>query len=166
MYFSFFSPIERVPFAFLFMKSRKNFVDFLAFYDQDIFVGFAYLITHKDLTFILYIAVQSVLQAKGYGSQILKYIQNLYPGHRFILDIQAIYENAAQLAQRKKRRDFYIKNGFIPAGFIWKEKHEIFEVLTYGGSCSIQEFQALIQKFTGPLLYKLFKPQFQPIEQL
>ena len=163
IYSTLFPAAERVPFWFLMMKSSKKFVDFLAFYDQGNFIGFAYLITQKDLTFILYIAVDSAMQSRGYGRQMLHHIKTLYPNNKFILDIEIAHEKAGNYEQREKRRNFYIKNGYTPAGFIWEEETETYEVLTHGGVSTIEEFQALIKKFTGVLLYHIYKPQFTPI---
>lgn len=56
---------EKIPFWFLLRRTSKNFVDFLSFYDEDLFVGFMYLITKGDLTFVLYIAVNNKIQSKG-----------------------------------------------------------------------------------------------------
>lgn len=159
LFFTLFPVVERVPFWFLLMKAKKNFVDFLAFYDEEDFAGFVYLITRKNLTLILYIAVNSTMQGKGYGSCILNYVKTLYPGNRFIIDIEAVNAYANNHEQRKKRRAFYIKNGYVPTGFFLIEKTEIYETLTHGGDCSITECQALIKKFTGRALYLLFKPK-------
>ncbi|WP_425379688.1 GNAT family N-acetyltransferase [Spiroplasma endosymbiont of Stenodema calcarata] len=150
---------ERLPFWFLLWKTRKKYVNFLAFYDENVFVGFLYLVTKDDLTFVLYIAVNNKIQSKGYGSQILNYIKILYPNNKIILNIEQIDENAANNEQRKKRRAFYLKNGYENSGIVVLEKGNIFENLIIGGNCKIKDYHALLRRFVGPFLYLFFKPK-------
>ena len=43
--------------------------DFLAFYEDKEFVGFACLLTRRDITHILYIAIDEVMRGQGYGTK-------------------------------------------------------------------------------------------------
>ncbi|MCT1578740.1 GNAT family N-acetyltransferase [Oceanobacillus kimchii] len=102
---------ERLPLWFLLMKADKDFVDFIGFYDEDDFIGFTYLITNKDLIFVLYLAIDSSQRSKGYGGAVLSKIKELYPNNRLILNIEAIISNSQNYEQRVKRKNFYIKMG-------------------------------------------------------
>lgn len=59
---------ERIPINLLLRKAKKDFIEFLVIYDNDVFVGFTYLITREDLTYVLYIAIDNKIRSKGYGS--------------------------------------------------------------------------------------------------
>ena len=146
---------ERIPMPFLLWRAKKEYVDFLAFFDDGKFVGFTYLVTQKDLTLVLYIAVSDKIQSKGYGGKIMSHIRELYPANRIILNIEALDEQAKNNEQRIKRRAFYIKNGYKSSGIIATDKKATFENLIIGGSCKIEEYKALIKKFTG-LIFGLF----------
>ncbi|RRJ64635.1 N-acetyltransferase [Paenibacillus oralis] len=104
---------ERFPMWFLLWKARSNFADFLALYDDDRFVGVTYLVTSRDLTFVMYLAIDGEIRSKGYGKKALETIQSQHPGNRIILNIEAIEESADNYEQRVKRKFFYTKNGFI-----------------------------------------------------
>ena len=67
---------ERLPIWLLNIMSKRTCVDFLAFYDNNIFCGFSYLIHNNNITFILYLAIDTSIRSKGYGTKILNLISN------------------------------------------------------------------------------------------
>ena len=142
---------ERMPMAFLLSRAKKNFTDFLAYYDENEFVGFVYLATNNDITFILYIAIDSTIQSKGYGSMILSQVKAQYPNNRLVLNIQSLDEHAENNEQRIRRRAFYIKNGYEDAGIITVVHGNTLDTLILGGTTTIEELQVLLKKFTGIL---------------
>ena len=160
LYTSAFPVNEQIPMPFLLWKAKKAFVDFLAFYDEGQFVGFIYLITNNDLTLVLFVAVNSKIQSKGYGGKIMNHVKILYPNNRIILNIEALDECAGNNEQRIKRRAFYIKNGYNSSGIIVADKVATFETLITNGTCKIEEYQALVKRFMGSVLYALRKPAF------
>jgi len=84
LYSSAFPRQEQAPLAFLINQTKKDTVKFFAFYDGDVFVGLTYTIFFKDMTYLWYLAIQSDLRSKGYGSQIMRYLHELYPNNRII----------------------------------------------------------------------------------
>jgi len=150
---------ERSPLPYLLRKAEKEFVNFLGFYDGDVFVGFVYAATKADLTFVFYLAVNPKAQSKGYGSKMLEHLERLYPANRMVLDIEAIDEAANNAQQRVKRKAFYLKNGYIPAGFHILEKGARYEVLVKKGSCTFSEYESILKLFSGRLRYFFTKPK-------
>jgi len=154
---------ERVPIRMLLWKakaSKSSTVDFLAFYAGDLFVGFTYMFTNDDITFVAFLAVDSTIQSKGYGSQILKYVKTLYPNNRIVLGIESLDESADNYKQRVKRKEFYIKNGYESAGFKIKALGAEFEMLITGGDGSISSDECLAfygRNIYGAFLHRIFK---------
>ncbi len=159
-----FPEAERIPIWFLLRKARKEGIDFLACCDQGSFVGMMYLITRKDLTFILYLAVGSGMRSKGYGSRMLEQVKAMYPHHRVILNIEAPDDSADNRVQRVKRRDFYFRNGFGPAGFTLTNRDVTYEMLIAGGSCTAEEYLSLTRMFTGAIIFPFVKPRINNVE--
>ncbi|MCT1403719.1 GNAT family N-acetyltransferase [Paenibacillus sp. p3-SID867] len=151
---------ERIPLWFLLWRSRKEFVDYIAFYDDEVFIGFAYLISDRNLTFVLYLAISSEVRSKGYGTIILSTIKQKYIGNRIILNIEAIYEVADNSEQRIKRKNFYQKNGFQNADFKIYEYGGLYEVLIHGSNVTLEEYKLLLKQFTGVLFSLFYKPKF------
>ncbi|MDO4443228.1 MAG: GNAT family N-acetyltransferase [Slackia sp.] len=125
-------PVEqRVPFWSLRLRSGMNGLELSAYYDQDTFVGFVNLIESDDAVYIYYLAVADDLRGKGYGAQILDDLKRRHPGKTIALDIEAPDQNADNPRQRAARRSFYLRNGFVPSGYGFKDGG-LFEIIVFG----------------------------------
>ena len=129
-----FSDNEKIPIWLLRLFSYRSCVDFIAFYDNGIFVGFTYLITVKETTFVLYIATSPDQRSKGYGSKILHQISELHNGNTIVLNIENVDEIYDNYSQRIQRQKFYFKNKFMDSGYILKDNKVIYDIL-YKGNC-------------------------------
>ena len=70
LYMRAFPKYEREPWTWLLIKSKYQRADFMAFYDQEQFVGFAYVIHSHGMHYILYLAVNDQICSQGYGTRI------------------------------------------------------------------------------------------------
>ncbi|MCL2619788.1 MAG: GNAT family N-acetyltransferase [Defluviitaleaceae bacterium] len=159
LYKSAFPVAEQAPIWLILRRAKKDYIKFDAYYDKEIFAGFTYTVTHKNVTFVLYIAVEATHRSKGYGSQIINRIKEAYPNNRIILYIEAEDESAENNQQRKKRKQFYIKSGFSSAGINLKMMGVVYEMMTWNGQCTAEEFSAVNKKFFGSVLYAFLKPK-------
>jgi len=130
---------ERRPLITL-LQDASGVSDFMAFYDDDIFCGFACLLTYSDITHILYFAIDETLRGKGYGTMALKAMRRMKPNHRFIADIEVETPTADNNEQRRKRKQFYIGNGYIESEVAYGWRQENYEILVCGGSLTEKEF--------------------------
>ena len=159
LYTSAFPQAEQAPMPYLLQRTKKDYVEFHAYYDDETFLGFTYSMTQENLTFIMYLAIDASQRAKGYGSQILSQIREAYPNNRIILNIEAEDETADNNAERKKRKQFYMRNGYSSAGVFLKIMGVTYELLVCSGDCTAKEFLRLNKKFMGSLLFLFFKPK-------
>ncbi|OON94623.1 MAG: hypothetical protein ATN31_00310 [Candidatus Epulonipiscioides saccharophilum] len=124
---------ERLPLWFLVSKSRRKDIEFLAFYDEDKFVGLTYLIRNNTKVYILYIAMDSSLRSKGYGTRVLNIIKSRYNDKTIFLSMEEVSEKYNDFAIRKSRLEFYIKNGFVKNNYVVKEIGQHFETMSFNG---------------------------------
>ncbi|UFU00208.1 GNAT family N-acetyltransferase [Radiobacillus kanasensis] len=151
---------EQIPFWYLLYKSKKNYVDLFALYDNELFVGFTCLITNKDITFVLYLAIDNSHRSRGYGGKALSKIKECYPNNRVVLNIEEVNVSAKDYQQRMKRKSFYLKNGFKNSRFKLKEvNNNMFEVLVNKGDITKEEYLNLFKKFTGRTIFVFVKPK-------
>jgi GNAT superfamily N-acetyltransferase len=143
-----FPKAERVPFWLLMLRAKFKSVEFLAFYYNSRFCGLAYLVTHENMTFILYLAVDSKLRSKGYGSRILNIISERYKNNTIILDIEAIDKTADNFEQRKKRKNFYLSNGYASSGYGFILDDVAYEVLQKGEEFDSERCIKLFKNFS------------------
>lgn len=113
LYLTAFPQAERVPYFLLCRLCKRRGVSFNAVYDKSSFAGLIYTVCHKDIVFIFYFAVNSVLRGKGYGSRILAAVKEKYPDCRFVLNIEECNPSSSNYAERLKRKEFYKKSGFF-----------------------------------------------------
>ena len=72
------------------------------------------------------------------------------------------YEN---YEQRKKRKDFYRKNGFRESGFKIREYGVIYEFMYYGQNTTVREYQELLRNYFGKFLYGLYRKNSAGVKQ-
>lgn len=150
---------ERIPMSFLLHKAKKDFVDFLAFYDADEFIGFAYMISHNDITLVQYLAIAPSHRSKGYGGAVLHLISEKYRGNRLVLNIEETGIAAENADQRSKRKRFYLAHGYQNANYRMIHASEGYEVLVKGEELIPYEVLLLFKKYLGWMLYPFLKPK-------
>lgn len=160
LYNSAFPSAERVPFDILLFKARGSNVTFFAVVDGAEFKGLTYTVWYNDIVFIFYLAVEKQARGNGIGSQILTLIKNEFPACRLVLNIEALDDNAPNNAERIRRREFYVKNGFFGAGYNVREYSVVYENMCFGASdkpVTKEEYIALIKAYLGPVMYPLYE---------
>jgi len=150
---------EQADLGFIFNLTKKDTVRFHGFYDGDTFVGLAYTLTYKDMTYLWYLAITSEVRGSGYGSQVMALLEELYPDQRIVLNLDMQDENASDAGIRQKRKEFYLKNGYETAdyGCIFNKNH--LDVMTIRGDVAPDEFLSIFKYNFGPLLGRLIKPK-------
>lgn len=137
---------ERLPEWLLTLLSRKNGIDFLGFYDNGNLCGICYLISKQSLTFVLYLAVDSSIRSKGYGSQILQWIKENRTG-TVVLNIDTVREHAPDYEQRLSRKRFYERNGFRDTGDQLRDSDCVFDILACGDGYNKETYTELLKSY-------------------
>ncbi|KRG10810.1 GNAT family N-acetyltransferase [Staphylococcus sp. NAM3COL9] len=154
LFYQSFPKDERLSIDLLLYKADLGFGKLLAVYDNNSFVGFTYLVTYENLTYILYLAVDESHQSKGYGGRILSLIKDEYCQNQLVLNIETLDESAPNFPQRLKRKNFYNRNGYNSAKLIYKNRFGVYEVMVNGeGNVNKDTFKDLMKNFAD---YSLF----------
>ncbi len=133
--YSAFPPDELIPLPLLMLFTVIKKASFLAFYDEDKFVGFTYVVRFKGECYVFYLATESSLRGCGYGSRILEWIKENNKGMSIILDVEAPAEGAPNASERLKRIEFYRKNGILDTGYTLMDNGIKYMVLSSSPSC-------------------------------
>ncbi len=144
-----FPPEERPPASLLMHWSKKENIDFLSAYDNDKWIGFIYIATHKDLVYVFLFAVDEAVRGHGYGSAILTAIKDKYKGCRIFLAIEELDESSENYPERIRRSEFYERNGFSSLKLKMCEAKMVYDVLGIGGPITQAEYRALIESVIG-----------------
>lgn len=146
LYESAFPVSERQPFSHLFSGFHSE-GELFAFLDGEIFAGMACLLSYRDITHILYLAVPEQFHGKGYGSCILGLIRKRYPGQRIIADLEDPGKDSSNVDQRKERIRFYRKNGYDFTDVSYRWRGEDYLIMSSGGNISGDELSEFWQYF-------------------
>lgn len=147
LYHEAFPEIERLPLTMLHLMALKSNIDFLAVYDDDVFVGLLYLVSNQTNTLLYYLAVNQTLRSKGYGSQILTWLKTNKTSVISLI-METVHEPCDDLEKRLARKNFYLRNGFIDTGYYMKDYAGIFDILSTDATLDPTAFMQLIHQFT------------------
>ncbi|MHC5374921.1 GNAT family N-acetyltransferase [Enterococcus sp. LJL120] len=152
LYQAAFPRLERMPFWFLQRKLKNPAVELLSVWQKDSWLGFLYSVVLEDKVFIFYFAIDPNQQGQRYGSKVLQELPTVYSGKKIGLTIEALDSSAKNQQQRIKRKNFYLKNGFVSQDLFLKEFGVLYEFLAYGGRFTFQEVEACRRKLLGQSL--------------
>lgn len=107
---------EQIPWTDLMRLVDVMSLDFTAYYDDALFVGFTIVYPRKEFNWYWYFAVQPDLRGQGYGQRILSQLIDHYQGQPCVLDMESPTQPSDNIAQRQRRHDFYLRNGFHDTG--------------------------------------------------
>lgn len=132
---------ERRPFRGLF-GDPQGVAEMMALQDGPRFCGFVCLLNGRELSHIIYFAVEEGLRGQGYGAQTLAALHAARPGRRIIVDIELERADAPNNDQRRRRKQFYLRQGYQPTDIRYRWQGEDYEILSHGGPVSEAEFDA------------------------
>ena len=146
LYETSFPVIQKMPFSILIFISHRKNAEFVAFYDNEEFVGFALYLVYKELIYVLYLAVVDSKRCQGYGSKILTSIEE-QPNKTIVLNVEKeIDENDPEY---EHKTHFFSKNGFVKSNLkIVAEKNSFYDMYVKGEPIDKKQFQKIISHFT------------------
>ena len=158
LYVGAFPEEERPPEWLFFENALKVDNQLLGVYEKDEFIGFTNLLFHNDLCYIFFLAVSSEYRNKGYGSQIIQDVFKMYPDKTFVLCYEEIDDKYSDNDLRKRRRDFYYRNGFKDNNLKTCEYYVRYDTCYHGShQVSFEEYLGLMVHCYGSRAKKFIK---------
>ncbi|MBQ8596993.1 MAG: hypothetical protein IJ409_04305 [Lachnospiraceae bacterium] len=140
---------ERKPFKMIKQKAAGSETDVWMLDEGGEFMGLAITMNANDLVLLDYFAIHEKKRGGGIGSRALKLLQEQYEGKRFFLEIESVYEEAEDLEMRKRRKNFYLRNGLTEIGIMAKLFGVNMELLGFGCKVSFAEYRGLYRQIYG-----------------
>ncbi len=139
---------ERIPFDIL-LRNLNEDMSMWAVLDGDRIVGMDVLMRDEDIVYLAYICVKEEERGRGYGSKILDEIAKQNEGKRIVADIEEVRESDPSFGLQKRRRNFYLRNGYGPTGVFYHFFNVDYEIVSHGGTITRDDWQHLIEKHWG-----------------
>lgn len=111
LYQTAFPASEKKPFSIIRSMKKKGKTDVWYIESQGKFAGLVITINGDNIILLDYLAVSSNMRGQGIGSQILQEMKNRYTGKGVFLEIETVLEEAENIEERKRRKQFYLHNG-------------------------------------------------------
>ena len=153
IYFESFPKSERMPFPLMVAMSKLWNTDFLGFYEEDTLCGFIYLAHNRKIVFVMFFAVDAALRSKGFGSAILQEIQKKYPTKKIIISMEPCDETAPDIEIRKKRKAFYLRNGYKETGYMIKLAGVVQEIIIANGEFNKSQFKRFFVLYSNGTMW-------------
>lgn len=157
LYLASFPAVERLPYFLLVLNTYRHLANFYAYYDDESFVGLAYLLENEEIVYLFFLAVNPQLHSHGYGSAILQDIKIIAEKRHIILAVEPLDKEAENYRQRIKRVAFYEKNGFTLTDYEYHEGKEIYQIMTTSTLFDLSSVASLTQKAVLGLINTAFK---------
>ena len=136
---------EQIPVCDLVRMAQQDNYAVLAAYEEERFIGFAFLAVNKPSVYLFLLAVSAPLRSKGYGGKIVQSVCRFYPGCQLVVDIQRTDVPCDNLPQRLKRREFYLRSGFHPTNRYLQFNGMDFELLCSSPTFNERAFKGVLE---------------------
>lgn len=154
LYRSSFPLAERKPFSLLLRRARRGQGEFFAIEgDSEEFLGLANTLFYKDMVMLDYFATAPEQRNGGIGAAVLSLLRERYADKRLFGEIEVTDKPHPELALRQRRRNFYLRNGFVPVGMTVSAFSCEFEVISTGKPISFEEYREFYYRVIGPMSY-------------
>lgn len=111
---------EKKPFSMILKMHRKGASDVWRFTRDGEFVGLIITINGDEHVLLDYLAVEKERRGTGVGTEILQLMRQQYSGKGVFLEIESVYEDCDNKAERLRRKHFYEKCGMKSMEvFVW-----------------------------------------------
>ena len=114
-----FPEYERMESRKLLEMSSSSSLSLLAIMDGALFVGFTVIFCPSRLCYVFFLAIEPSLRGRSYGSAVLDALRKRYPGKQLVLDIEPLEEQSENYAQRLRRKQFYLRRGFVSSKYLF-----------------------------------------------
>lgn len=105
---------ERKPFSIIKSMAKRGKTDLWYLEDKDGFAGLCATINGPDTVLIDYLAIAGKRRGQGVGTRVISSLLEHYKDYGVLIEIEEIDESADNNEERIRRRNFYLRAGFVP----------------------------------------------------
>ena len=151
---------EKKPLQIMENLVADNRMEMLAMVDEDEFVGLAINLidTEQNRALLDYYAIVPEKRSGGYGSKGLEVLLDRFKNQKYIFEIETQDEKAENAEERKRRKDFYLRNGLKETGLFVNAYNTDFEILTPDGELTFWEYVDFLREVMYEEYVQILRP--------
>lgn len=154
LYESAFPDYEKKPFWLIRLKNLQGRADVWYIEEKGMFAGIGITMSAPGLILLDYFAIDEKLRGNGYGSEALRLLQEQYRDYHFFLEIESVYDICDNVDERKKRKQFYLKNGMTEMKMMVNLFGTNMEVLGHGCTLEFDRYRTVYGSTYGKSIMK------------
>ena len=151
-----FPATEILPFWRLRLNTIRSSVLLLAFYEEETFVGFVYLVNCDDGMYMPYLAVSDTCRSQGFGRKMMTQVKMIACEKPVVAIVEEPDEDACNSEQRRRRNAFFRRNGMRDTGIRTIEPDGLHCVISTDPDLAPDRVRRLILLLSGGL----YRPTF------
>ena len=157
-----FPPLEKKPFDFMRERAEAGLMSFWAMEEGGEFIGLVITMEAGGRALLDYFAIHPKFQSNGYGGRAIHALLKVFEGKKFIFEIEVQDQNAPNAEERRRRKEFYLRNGLKETGVFVNLYHTDYELITPDGSVTIEDYCGILSDVLGEEMVKELKPRQIP----
>lgn len=151
-----FAEAQRTSIDALF-QSDTGELDILGIYHDHVLAGFFTVRSYQTIAYLGYFAIAQTYRSQGIGSSAIAQLKDYYADKQIVVEIESLHEACDNMAERIRRRKFYLTNGMISTGwYLYYDDVEL-EILCSEPDFHQKEFEEITERIHS--LYYDFIPQ-------
>lgn len=140
---------EKKPFSIIRKKQKEGKTDIWRFTRDGKFAGLIITMNGDDHILLDYLAVAENCRGTGIGTEILQLMKTHYVEKGVFLEIESVYEECENQAERIRRKHFYEKCGMESMNvFVWLFGVKM-ELMSFGCKLTFDEYHAFYRDNYG-----------------
>ena len=133
---------EKKPFSMIRKMHRLDKSHVWRFVREGRFAGIIITINGETDVLLDYLAVAEDRRGTGIGTEMLSRMRSHYAGKNVFLEIESVYEDCGNKAERLRRKHFYEKCGMQSMGvFVWLFGVKM-ELMGFGSPMTFEQYHA------------------------
>lgn len=149
---------EKKPVSLLEQLEKQGKLELLAIEENEEFIGLAINMLSEKTALLDYFAIAPEKRCGGSGSRAVRALQEKFRDKKFIFEIEMQDEAAPNAEERKRRKDFYLRNGLKETGIFVNVYQTDFELLTPDGGLTFQEYLEMLFYILGEEGVRILNP--------
>ncbi len=146
LYLSSFSDTEKIPLENI-QRAMRGGGELIRYSDEGRFIGFTFSFVSDDKAFLIYFATVPEVRSKGYGKEILSILTDRYNDKISFLVAEPLDESADDICMRRRRHEYYKRNGMRLAEFTVISDDYPFNVFFMNGELSEKETAGFVRYY-------------------
>lgn len=141
---------EKKPQELLIKLVEAGMMEILAVTEDSEFIGLAMNMMYGQSALLDYFAIASSKRNSGYGGRTIRQLLERFADRKYIFEIEMQDPSADNALERRRRKNFYLRNGLKETGVFANVYYTDFELLTPDGELTYEAYFKVLNDILGP----------------